>query len=69
MEKFIALHRNLEYCYTRTPFDVFIKLPQDQQDRMCQRERETLIEYVQSNEMNFENNIKSKLKLLQGRKS
>jgi hypothetical protein len=66
MEKFKDLHNILEYCYTRTRYDIFKELPQEQQERVCQKERENLIEYVMSNEMKIENIIKSKLKVLYG---
>ncbi len=62
MQKFVELHTNLGKCYGNIPYYVYFHNPPETQEKICKKEREEFIEYANSDNMNFDNLLRERIK-------
>jgi hypothetical protein len=67
MEKFADLHTKLAICYRRVPYVKYLQLSEEEKDEICTRERQAVVEQLNSDSMNFENILKDKINHLKGK--
>jgi hypothetical protein len=67
MERFIQLHEKLYLCYNKISYKDYLIWSDEQKDETCLKEREALVEYLNSDKMDFENVVKENLAKRRGR--
>ena len=66
MEKFGQLHDRLSLCYNRIPYHKYFALSEDAKEETCLKERQAVVEALNSDAMNFENVLKDRINVLKG---
>jgi hypothetical protein len=66
MEKFLDLHENLEKCYLKIPYKVYILATDEARENTCKKERELLAEYVNSDMLSHESVLKERIEFYKG---
>ncbi len=66
MEKFLELHEKLSQCYHRIHFTDYIRLPDEEKEEVCSKEKTDLRNYLSSNNMSHENILREKLSHYEG---
>jgi hypothetical protein len=66
MEKFYELEIKLGTCYRKVHHYDFCRLPEDEQDAICQKERQEFRNYINSDAMNHISLLKDKLRAMEG---
>jgi hypothetical protein len=66
MEKFDNLRNKLRACYMKMHYDEFWRLPEDEQLSICQKERQELRNYINSDAISHASLLKNQLAKLEG---
>jgi hypothetical protein len=66
MEKFTQLHDRLALCYNRIPYNQYFTLSEDAKEETCLKERQAVVEGLNSDSMNFENILKDRINVIKG---
>jgi hypothetical protein len=67
MDKLIELHEKVSLCYSKIPWKAYQSLSQDEKERICKKEREEFVTYVDSDSLNHDNILKEKMTQLDGK--
>ncbi len=61
MEKYLKLTKNLENCYLKKSYKLYLISSEEEKENTCKAERQALAEYVNSDALNHENIVKERI--------
>jgi hypothetical protein len=61
MDKFISLHEKISQCYKRINYQKYYFLSDEDREKVCKKEREDFVLYLNSDDVSFENMVKEKI--------